>query len=214
MLTTGDLVTAERKHGQPFRFRSYARLLFSANEMPTSRDKTYAFYRRWVIIPFQRTFNFEPGNSAPDLGLRDKLMHELPGILNRALRGLARLVQQAAFTQPASVLAEKEAYMHKNDNVRAFAEECLTADTHGSIIKRDLYRVYAGWCASAGERPVSQKILREGLVRSFPRLDEWRPAAQAPWRWLGIAWSIDPDDYLDVLPPLKWRDSRDRGSTS
>jgi putative DNA primase/helicase len=33
-LTTGDYITAERKHAQPFRFRSYAKLLFSANKIP------------------------------------------------------------------------------------------------------------------------------------------------------------------------------------
>jgi hypothetical protein len=33
-LTTGDPITAERKHAQPFRFRSYAKLLFSANKIP------------------------------------------------------------------------------------------------------------------------------------------------------------------------------------
>jgi putative DNA primase/helicase len=56
-LTTGDCITAERKHGQPFRFRSYAKLLFSANKIPTSKDKTYAFYKRWLIIPFSKVFN-------------------------------------------------------------------------------------------------------------------------------------------------------------
>ena len=33
-LTTGDRVTAERKHAHPFSFRSYAKLLFSANKIP------------------------------------------------------------------------------------------------------------------------------------------------------------------------------------
>jgi hypothetical protein len=56
-LTTGDWITAERKHGQPFRFRSYAKLLFSANKIPSSRDRTHAFYRRWLIIPFTQKFD-------------------------------------------------------------------------------------------------------------------------------------------------------------
>ncbi len=84
-LVTGDHITAERKFGQPFTFANYARLIFSCNEMPKSFDRTYAYYRRWIIIPFTRTFI--KGKNADD-GLRDKLKQELPGIFNRALNGL------------------------------------------------------------------------------------------------------------------------------
>ena len=45
MLVSGDSITAERKFEQPFTFRNYAKLIFSANEIPASDDKTDAFYR-------------------------------------------------------------------------------------------------------------------------------------------------------------------------
>ena len=83
-LTTGDPIDAERKHCDPFRFRSYAKpfcgIAFS------SRDRTHAFYRRWLIIPFTRRFDGVGNNPVPDKGLRDKLKAELSGILNRFLR--------------------------------------------------------------------------------------------------------------------------------
>jgi putative DNA primase/helicase len=136
-LTTGDYVTAERKHAQPFRFRSYAKLLFSANKIPASRDRTHAFYRRWLIIPFTRIFDGVGGNPTPDRGLRDKLTGELSGILNRALRGLERLATKEAFMQTQSVLDAKKAYIRSNDNLRVFAEECLVADPTGTISKKN-----------------------------------------------------------------------------
>ena len=40
MLTTGDPITAERKHERPFTFKNYAQMLFSANRMPPSRDRS------------------------------------------------------------------------------------------------------------------------------------------------------------------------------
>ena len=117
-LTTGDPIDAERKHGHPFRFRSYAKLLFSANKIPPSRDRTHAFYRRWVIIPFTRTFNGVGDNPTPDTGLRDKLKTELAGILNRAIDGLRRLHLNKAFTQPQSVMDAKRAYIRDNDHMQ------------------------------------------------------------------------------------------------
>lgn len=194
-LTTGDYVTAERKHAQPFRFRSYAKLLFSANKIPASRDKTHAFYRRWLIIPFTRTFDGVGNNPTPDKGLRSKLKDELSGIFNRALRGLERLATNDAFTLTKSVLEAKQAYIRSNDNVRVFLEECVIADPSETIVKQEFYRVYEYWCDSYGARAVSQKVLKDALKQIIPTLDEWRSTASDPWRWLGMKWGPDAANY-------------------
>jgi putative DNA primase/helicase len=194
-LTTGDYVTAERKHGQPFRFRSYAKLLYSANRIPSSRDRSHAFYRRWLIIPFTRTFDGVAGNPPPDKGLREKLQGELPGILNRALQGLQRLNRNEAFTQPKSVIEAKKAYICSNDNLRVFAEECLLANPIGTITKKEFYAVYEQWCESYGDRPVRPKLLKDALKQIFPMLDEWRETKTSPRCWLGFEWSDDAASY-------------------
>jgi P4 family phage/plasmid primase-like protien len=196
MLTSGDRLTAERKFGQPFAFRSYAKLLFSANQIPASHDRTYAFYRRWLIIPFTRTFNGEAGNDVPDLGLRGKLQGELPGIFNQALCGLKRLATNEAFTQPESVVEAKKAYIRSNEHVRAFVAECLKQDKNASIEKQAFYKVYDNWCDAYGDRALSQKALKDALKQLVPTLDEWRPGATEKRRWLGIDWSPDASAYF------------------
>ena len=196
LLTTGDRLTAERKFAQPFMFRSYAKLLFSANKIPSSRDRTYAFYRRWVIIPFTRTFDGMGSNPQPDTGLRGKLQGELPGIFNRALRGLERLAINERFTEPKSVVEAKQAYMRSNDNVRVFVEECVVVETTGTIAKKAFYEVYENWCNSYGDRAVSQKALKEALQPIVPNLDEWRKDRTSPRCWLGMEWSADAANYF------------------
>jgi putative DNA primase/helicase len=200
-LTTGDYVTAERKHAQPFRFRSYAKLLFSANRIPASRDRTHAFYRRWLIIPFTRIFDGVGGNPTPDKALRDKLKAELPGIFNYALRGLARLTANQAFTQPKSVVEAKQAYIRSNDNVRVFVDECVLAEKDATIVKKEFYQVYEIWCDRYGERAISQKALKDALTKIIPALDEWRETASSPWNWLGMQWGPDAANYMP--PSLK-----------
>jgi putative DNA primase/helicase len=195
-LTTGDSVTAERKHAQPFRFRSYAKLLFSANKIPSSRDRTHAFYRRWLIIPFTRTFNGEGDNPAPDRNLRDKLKAELPGIFNRALQGLARLATQDAFTPSASVSEAKQAYIRDNDHLQVFLKECVIADTHAMIEKKQFREVYRNWCDRYGVRELHNAALKEGLKHMVPTIDECRKDKYSPWCWLGITWSPDAHGYM------------------
>ena len=195
-LTTGDPVTAERKHAHPFRFRSYAKLLFSANKIPSSRDRTHAFYRRWLIIPFTKTFNGEAGNPSPDRGLRDKLNAELPGIFNRALRGLERLATNDAFTQSKSVLEAKQAYIRDNDHIRVFLQECVIAEKDETIVKKQFRDAYNSWCDRYGVRALHDAAIKQALKETVPHIDECRRDKNSPWCWLGIKWSPDAKDYM------------------
>jgi phage/plasmid-associated DNA primase len=131
-------------------------------------------------------------------GLREKLKGELPGILNRAIQGLKRLNLNEAFTQPKSVVEAKKAYIRSNDNLRVFAEECLIANPIGTITKKEFYEVYANWCESYGDRPVTQKLLKDALKQIFPNLDEWREDKTSPRCWLGFEWSDDAASYKPV----------------
>jgi len=195
MLTTGDPITAERKHAHPFTFRSYAKLLFSANKMPASRDKTYAFYRRWLIIPFTKTFDGKNGNPTPDMELRAKLKQELAGVLNRACMGLKRLTLNQAFTQTKSVIEAKQAYIRSNDHMRIFIEECVLADKDDTIVKKEFRDLYKNWCDRRGVKALHDAAIKEALVSAFPKLDEYREDKYSPWRWQGITWSPDAADY-------------------
>jgi P4 family phage/plasmid primase-like protien len=191
-LVTGDPITAERKFGQPFTFRNYARLIFSCNKIPDSRDRTYAFYRRWLVIPFEKTFT---GKEA-DKGLRVKLYAELSGVLNRALEGLQRLDTNHAFTVPKAVQDALDAYKRENNTVASFAAECLTENPLGHITKKWLYQQYRGWCQLQKLHAARQVEFKLGLHELFPALDEVRlNRGKGPWQWKGVEYVAD--NYVD-----------------
>lgn len=54
-LTTGDEIQAERKGKDPFVLQSFAKFVFSANEMPKA-SKDRGWERRLMIIPFTKEF--------------------------------------------------------------------------------------------------------------------------------------------------------------
>jgi putative DNA primase/helicase len=191
-LVTGDAITAERKFKDPFTFRSYARLLFSANRVPPSHDRTRAFYRRWLIIPFEHTFT---GTQA-DKSLRAKLCAELPGIFNRAVDGVHRLFTQEAFTEPLAVQEALKAYVRSNDNVRVFVDECVDVIAGQHISKKEFYAVYGVWCDQNGEQAISQKALKDALTQAVPTVREGRPTvregrptAKGLRSWEGLQWN-------------------------
>ena len=196
-LVSGDPITAERKHKHPFVFRNHAKLIFSANAIPSTNDRTYAFYRRWLIIPFEKTFNGEAGNPPPDMDLRTKLHAELPGILNYALAGAHRLYAQGDFTETDHTRAAKAEYQRSNDSVQAFVEGCVEIDRTASVSKQEFYRVYAHWCRTQNEYLVSQTKLKDELTKSVPTLDE---ARVGQWHWIGIALNDNAEAYRPHPP--------------
>ena len=182
MITSGDYITTERKFGHPFAFRPSATLLFSANEIPQSRDKTYAFYRRWRFIPFPNRFE---GNER-DANIIDTLTtpDNLAAFLALSIRGLKRLWDQGEFTQSESAEQVMTDYKARNDSVAAFIEECVEVKPGEIVTRSTFYERYKEFCEGNGFRYVSNRRFNpavEGHIPSIERKDSKRPVA-----WEGV----------------------------
>ena len=134
-LVSGDTIRAERKYGQPFSFRNYAKLFFSANKIPDSDDKSYAYYKRWLILAFDKVIE----GDIKDTELIDKLttQEELSGLLNLALIALKQLHRDKGF-KDISVERIRQQYEENANTVKAFLDaKCvvdLTASEYYTLI--------------------------------------------------------------------------------
>jgi len=140
-LVSGDSLTIEEKFKKPFSFRNRAKFFFSANILPKVSDDTRAFYRRIIIINFAKTFD----ESTADPTLYEKLTNEkeLSGILNWALEGLKRLMQNGfKFSYSKSADEIREIYTRASNPVKAFLDEETVEDPEAWIVKQDLYEAY------------------------------------------------------------------------
>lgn len=189
-VVTGDMVKAERKFQHPFDLRPYSRLLFSANELPPSRDLTVGFFRRWLIIPFPNRFE---GTKA-DRELTEKLVtpEARSTFLNHALAGLKRLEAQVGFTDCMSVRAATEKYRRQCDNVFEFIEEKLRVIQGQTLTKSEAYAAYKEWSVEIGvPHPVSQKTFNKRLSEILT-IREGREIAEDGKKrrvWLGLGWT-------------------------
>jgi putative DNA primase/helicase len=88
-LVSGDSIRAQHKYDQPFSFRNHSKFVFSANRIPDSDDTSHAYYKRWLILTFEKTFT--EGTKDTDLIRKLTTPEELSGLLNLALVGLKQL---------------------------------------------------------------------------------------------------------------------------
>ena len=87
-LISGDPIQAQRKYKDPFKFRSMAKFIITANKLPNTHDRSHAFFRRVIIICFDVIIPDE--NQDKNLAKRI-IQNELPGILRRSIDGLKKL---------------------------------------------------------------------------------------------------------------------------
>lgn len=169
-ITGEDSITAERKNKDPFAFKVTARLLFSCNSLPRNLgDRSEAFYRRLIIIPFLPP---KPV-SQRDPFLKDKLRGEAAGILNWALAGLMRLKSnQFCFSPSTASETALEAYRIAGSSVRSFVDERCAIDCQAQAPATQLFLAYQHFCQEAGLRPVSQKRFWMELKEAFPQLEK------------------------------------------
>lgn len=164
-ITGGDAIQAERKYHDAITFRPYTRLLFSANEAPPTADGSLAFFRRWLIIPFEQRFE----GAAKDRDLLAKITtpQELSGYLNRALDGLDRLRARGGFPSTKATDAALDRFRTDADTALGFIEESCELDSDGRTPRPELYSRYRQWCDETGRLPLAANRFNERIRSSL-----------------------------------------------
>jgi P4 family phage/plasmid primase-like protien len=165
-LVSGDSIRAQRKYGQPFDFRNYATLVFSTNKIPDSDDTSHAYYKRWLILPFERSFT----EGTKDVNLIHKLTtpEELSGLLNLSLVGLKQLEKDGGF-RDIPVEDVKRDYERKSNTVKAFLQDKCSVDLQATDYitpSAKVYEEYQEYCKQRKERPLNANILGMKLKES------------------------------------------------
>jgi putative DNA primase/helicase len=153
----GDGITAQHKGKEPFTFTPIAFPIFAANEIATSSDATNGYFRRWLVIPFDRKITFR------DAGVERALHAELPGIFAKAMRVLPGLMAQGDFSPTISTARAMRAFALGSDTVRLWLEdddhvrEADPSATQFRTRRAHLYDTYAAWTEATGHgRPMSR----------------------------------------------------------
>lgn len=160
-LASGEPMEARLPYGQPMIIEDYAKLIFNTNELPKEVEFNTAFYRRFIIIPFEVTI---PENEQNKNLHREIIESELPGVFNWILEGLKRLLIQKQFSESPSIDTALDQFMTESDTVKRFLEEeGYKSDPEGKILLKDLYHKYRDFALDEGNRLLSKQSFRKRL---------------------------------------------------
>ncbi|MEB8650708.1 phage/plasmid primase, P4 family [Bacillus cereus] len=164
-LSTGETLNVERKGKDPFDFTNYAKLIFSANEMPRINDFTDGLGRRLQIVPFKAKFT--PEDEDYDPFITDKLLSDesMQYILILALKSLKRLLEEKKFTKSKSVEEELVKYQEENNPIISFVNN-ENIELERSVVG-DVYLQYKVYCVENGFQSVSNINFSKQISQLF-----------------------------------------------
>ncbi|WP_051054009.1 DNA primase family protein [Fibrella aestuarina] len=155
-MTSGEALNARRLYGKPFQIEDYAKLLTNANRLPIVTEHSHAWFRRFLILPFEVQIKAHE----KDIHLARKIITtELAGVFNWALAGLARLLAQNDFTDSEQVRQQNERYRNESDTVGLFLAEYRYepySETYEAL--QQLYNQYTSFCREDGHRNFVTKL--------------------------------------------------------
>ena len=154
-VVSGDPIVVERKGQDPFTLYNYAKPIFSANNIPRIKDKTGAVLDRLVIVPFNANFSRNDANFDPHIKYKLRTAEAMEYLIQLALDGLKRVLDNNGFTICQAVQEELDEYSEQNNPVIGFFKELdLDVDVINQTTK-DVYLRYKLYCVDNGFNPMS-----------------------------------------------------------
>lgn len=184
IVTGGDTMIVERKFRDPFDAVLALKLIFSANELPEVNDLSYAFWRRWILIPFnQRIQN-------PDPNILEKLIGEqqLSYLLNLALQGLEQLESHGGYELSQDAQQLKDAWLRCANPVYGFVADHVVRDPGEFVTKADAYYWFELYCEKHELKPCDKREFGLKLQMLVPGIREGqrRFGSERRKTWEGI----------------------------
>lgn len=142
-LVSGDRLTVERKGQDPFDFNSYAKLLFSANNIPRIKDKSGAVISRLIIIPFNAVFSPDDPDYKPHIKYDLRTEEAMEYLIQLGIKGLKRVLKNRGFTTSSKVQKELEEYEENNNPVILFFKENPKIENEPT---KAVYKKYYEFC--------------------------------------------------------------------
>lgn len=164
-ILSADPIEIEKKFKDRFVLVPKAGHVFACNRLPTSADRSHGFFRRFVVLQFDRVFAPHEQDHRLEEFLTSK--HVLSGIYSWAREGYERRVKQGHYTVPVSHKAAVREWREKSDSALAWASACLMADAAAREGSARLYQCYRSWCERTGHRSQSMKSWGETMATEF-----------------------------------------------
>jgi len=152
-ITSGEGIEVQKKHQQGFTLYPFCKLFFSCNRFPKVYDQTQGFFRRWIIIKWDRNFEGDPER---DSKLKEKLMNnqdEKNLVFSCLVKISNKLNKMGKFAHSKDWKTIQKEWNANADPIDDFDSNYVIDSEHHKT-KRETYQFYKEVMLSKGETPL------------------------------------------------------------
>lgn len=168
-----DTIDVDRKYRDPWTGRLPSRFMLLSNELPNFGDASGVIARRFIVLPMLASWL-----GKEDTALTDKLTSELPGILNWALEGLARLETNGRLAEPPSSVEAVTTMQDTASPTSAFVRERCTTGPECEVTVDELWAAWRSWTDDSAIRAGTKQMLGRNLQAVVPQVRRTRPRGE------------------------------------
>ena len=161
-LITAKSIEVEVKYKSAFTADLKATFVGAINGHINSRDNTKAFWRRWIIIPFEKQFK-EDANFKKELIAECTTPEALAGIASTGLDFYKKALDRGAFTIPEKSKEMVNFLRTNSNNVIEFVDECLEKREGNHEPKNSVFESYLAWCETNSHNVYSRQRFYDAL---------------------------------------------------
>ena len=191
-----DTLLYEKKGQDPEKFRSYAKLVFSANEMPLNLDdKTNAYYRRLLVVEMNHVVD-EKGR---DPNLKKKMLTEADYIIHLSMAALSDLYTRGYFSVSEHSKEVIEELHRSVDSIKAFLDSMIVPKAGSRIERAQMYKLYCEYCKENDRQTHGRSI----FYRMLQDKNYFVKRTSAGRYYYDVAIKEEGTEFMEVDPELK-----------
>ncbi len=149
-------IEVQAKHGQPFTGYPFCKMIFSCNRFPKVFDQGQGFFRRWIIIKWERNFENDPEK---DSHLLEKLLsnkEEMSRVFSCLVHLARRLEVNGRYSHSKDWKHVQKEWNENADPLDQFeTKHIVESENHKT--KRETYRLYKKIMLEKGETPLGMR---------------------------------------------------------
>lgn len=151
-ITSNEGIGVQKKHQQGFKLYPFCKLMFSCNRFPKVFDQTQGFFRRWMIVKWERNFENDPKRIEY---LKEKLAEnqdEKNQVFSCLVSIANRLNKVGKFTHSKDWKTIQKEWNENADPIDSFdSEYIIDSENHKTL--REVYHFYKEKVLEKGETP-------------------------------------------------------------
>ena len=166
-----DQISVRRKFKQAWTGRLPTRFMIITNELPNLGDGSGALAGRFLLLLLSNCYF-----GREDPGLTEKLLQELPGILNWSIEGYRRLQERRRFVQPRSAQEALDDIEALSSPVKAFIRETCIVGQGRTVASDTLWEAWRCWSEQEGRRDAGTRVwFGRNLLSAEPGITQSKP---------------------------------------